>query len=64
MPRTVIDYDRSLLDDNERQVVARLIDASKALDEISAELSPPLHFRLVGPLPPYSFVTVNLPAPV
>jgi hypothetical protein len=37
---------------------------SKALDEISAELSPPLHFRLVGPLPPYSFVTVNLPAPV
>jgi len=33
-PRTVIDYDRSLLNDNERQVVAKLIDASKQIDEI------------------------------
>jgi hypothetical protein len=35
-----------------------------ALEEVSAKLSPPLHLRLVGPLPPYSFVTVDLPAPV
>lgn len=34
LPRTTIDYDRSLLDDNERQVVAKLIEASKAIDEI------------------------------
>ena len=34
LPRTVIDYDRSLLDDNERQVVAKLIEASKQIDEI------------------------------
>jgi peptidase M49-like protein len=34
MPRTVIDYDRSLLNENERQVVAKLIEASKFIDEI------------------------------
>jgi peptidase M49-like protein len=34
LPRTVIDYDRSLLNDNERQVVAKLIEASKQIDEI------------------------------
>ncbi len=34
LPPTVIDYDHSLLDDNERQVVARLIGASKQIDEI------------------------------
>jgi hypothetical protein len=34
LPRTVIDYDRSLLDENERQVVAKLIEASKQIDEI------------------------------
>lgn len=33
-PRTVVDYDRSLLDDNGRAVVAKLIEASKDLDEI------------------------------
>ena len=33
-PRTVIDYDRSLLNDNERQVVAKLIEASQQIDEI------------------------------
>ena len=33
-PRTTIDYDRSLLTENDRQVVARLIDASKYIDEI------------------------------
>ena len=34
LPRTTIDYDRSLLDENEQQVVAKLIDASKQIDEI------------------------------
>src|SRR4051794_9110453 len=34
LPRTTIDYDRSLLNANEQQVVAKLIDASKAIDEI------------------------------
>ncbi|HEX8252998.1 MAG TPA: peptidase [Thermoanaerobaculia bacterium] len=34
LPRTVIDYDRSLLDANEQQVVAKLIEASKHIDEI------------------------------
>jgi hypothetical protein len=36
--------------------------ASAALDELAAELSPPLRFTLVGPLPPYSFVDLRLPA--
>src|SRR3954452_11290889 len=34
LPRTIIDYDRSLLNDNERQGVAKLIEASKQIDEI------------------------------
>ncbi len=34
LPRTVIDYDRSLLTDNEKQVVAKLIEASKAIDDL------------------------------
>src|SRR5947209_2000026 len=34
LPRTTIDYDHSLLNDNERQVVAKLIDASKQIDEM------------------------------
>ena len=34
LPATAIDYDRSLLDENERQVVAKLIEASKVIDEI------------------------------
>src|SRR5207247_925803 len=33
-PRTVIDYDRSLLTDSEKQVIAKLIEASNAIDEI------------------------------
>ena len=35
---------------------------SKRLDELAAQLSPPARFKLVGPLPPYSFV--DLAAPV
>ncbi len=34
LPKTVIDYDHALLDDNEKQVVAKLIEASKFIDEI------------------------------
>ena len=34
LPRTTIDYDRSLLNANEQQVVAKLIEASKAIDDI------------------------------
>ena len=33
-PPTVIDYDHSLLDENEKAVVAKLIEASKLIDEI------------------------------
>ncbi|HJU37581.1 MAG TPA: GvpL/GvpF family gas vesicle protein [Gaiellaceae bacterium] len=32
------------------------------VEELSARLSPPLHFKLVGPLPPYSFVRLATPA--
>jgi hypothetical protein len=34
----------------------------KQVEEFSNRLSPPLHFRLVGPLPPYSFVRLAMPA--
>jgi hypothetical protein len=34
LPATVIDYDRALLDANEQQVVAKLIEAAKSIDEI------------------------------
>lgn len=34
LPYTAIDYDRSLLEENERQVVARLVEASKLIDQI------------------------------
>jgi hypothetical protein len=38
------------------------VDAVSAiLDELAAELSPPLRFKLVGPLPPYSFVSLEQP---
>jgi hypothetical protein len=34
----------------------------KQVEQLSSRLSPPLHFRLVGPLPPYSFVRLAMPA--
>ena len=37
-------------------------DVSARLDELATELSPPLRFTLVGPLPPYSFVDLEAPA--
>ena len=45
-----------------RRDAVESVDA--ALEELTKELSPPLHLRLVGPLPPYSFVSLELPAPV
>ncbi len=50
LPRTVIDYDHALLNDNDRQVVAKLIEASKLIDEIYwrqvSEDNPDLRTRL------------------
>lgn len=34
LPQVAIDYDRSLLDDNQRAVLGQLIEASKLLDEV------------------------------
>src|SRR5688572_7353329 len=34
LPATVIDYERSLLTDKEKQVVGKLIEASRFIDEI------------------------------
>ena len=50
-------FDLSLLTERDRveQIEARI-------EELAADLSPPLHFRLVGPLPPYSFVQLAMPA--
>ncbi|MFL5943772.1 MAG: GvpL/GvpF family gas vesicle protein [Gaiellaceae bacterium] len=31
------------------------------VEELAEQLSPPLHFKLVGPLPPYSFVRLAMP---
>jgi hypothetical protein len=51
LPRTPIDYDRSLLNENEKQVVAKLIEASKYIDEIYwrqvSEENPSLRERLL-----------------
>jgi hypothetical protein len=32
------------------------------IERLVARLSPPLHFKLVGPLPPYSFVRLGMPS--
>jgi hypothetical protein len=50
-------FDLSLLTERDRvgQIEARI-------EELGADLFPPLHFRLVGPLPPYSFVHFAMPA--
>ncbi len=64
LPRTVIDYDRSLLNDGERQVVAKLIEASKLIDEIYwrqvAEENPRLRERLKAQGGPgYDYFLIN-----
>ena len=40
---------------------AQVEAVEKQVEELSSRLSPPLHFRLVGPLPPYSFVRLAMP---
>ena len=50
-------FDFALLLERDR---VREIEAK--VEELSARLSPPLHFKLVGPLPPYSFVRLAAPA--
>jgi hypothetical protein len=64
LPRTVIDYDHALLNDNERQVVAKLIDASKLIDEIFwrqvSEGNPALRDRLAKEnAPAYDYFVKN-----
>ena len=49
-------FDLALLVD--RDQVAPI---EKRVEELVGRLSPPLHFKLVGPLPPYSFVRLGLP---
>jgi hypothetical protein len=39
------------------------VDSIEAgVEDLAERLSPPLHFKLVGPLPPYSFVRLAMPA--
>src|SRR5436309_3381102 len=64
LPRTVIDYDHALLNENERQVVAKLIDASKQIDEIFwrqvSEENPALRERLISEKSPaYDYFVMN-----
>jgi len=40
----------------------RVEPIEKRVEELAARLSPPLRFKLVGPLPPYSFVRLATPA--
>ncbi len=49
-------FDLALLADRDRVTAVE-----SQLEELSARLSPPLHFKLVGPLPPYSFVRLAMP---
>jgi hypothetical protein len=44
-----------------REAVAQL---EAALEAAAVDLSPPLHLRVVGPLPPYSFVSLEMPVAV
>ncbi len=61
--RTVIDYDRSLLNENERQVVAKLIEASKLIDQIFwrqvSEDNPALGDQLPKPSAAYDYFSMN-----
>jgi gas vesicle protein GvpL/GvpF len=50
-------FDLALLVERDR---VRAIE--RAVEKLAERLSPPLHFKLVGPLPPYSFVRLALPA--
>ncbi|HET8751256.1 MAG TPA: GvpL/GvpF family gas vesicle protein [Gaiellaceae bacterium] len=50
-------FDLALLLDRDR-----VESVEKRVERLTTRLSPPLHFKLVGPLPPYSFVQLALPA--
>lgn len=50
-------FDLALLVDR-----AQVGSVEARLEELSKRLSPPLHFKLIGPLPPYSFVRLVMPA--
>src|SRR5438270_10044297 len=62
-PRTVIDYDHSLLNDNERQVAAKLIEASKQIDDIFwrqvSEENPALEAKLPKASAAYDYFIIN-----
>jgi hypothetical protein len=68
LPKTIIDYDHALLNDNERQVVAKLIEASKFIDEIYwlqvSEKNPALRDQLSKATSPleragYDYLLIN-----
>src|SRR5438132_1289911 len=63
LPRTVIDYDHSLLNDNGRQVIAKLIEASKQIDEVFwrqvSEENPALRDRMPKPSAAYDYFVMN-----
>ena len=49
-------FDLALLVDRDQ-----VAPVEQRIEQLVARLSPPLHFKLVGPLPPYSFVRLALP---
>src|SRR6266498_3871413 len=63
LSRTETDYDRSLLDDNERQVVAKLIEASRLIDEIFwrqvSDDNPALREQLPKPSAAFDYFVMN-----
>jgi hypothetical protein len=64
LPRTVIKYDASMLDANEKKVVAKLIEASKYLDEIFwrqvSEKNPAMRKELAAKGgPAYEYFVIN-----
>ena len=68
LPKTVIDYERTLLNDEERQVVQKLIEASQFIDEIYwlqvSEENPALRERLAKGTSPleragYDYFLIN-----
>jgi peptidase M49-like protein len=63
LPRTVVDYDHSLLNENERQVVAKLIEASQQIDAIfwrqASEDNPKLDATLTKSSAAYDYFVMN-----
>src|SRR5437667_11166263 len=63
LPRTGLEYEHSLLNDNERQVIAKLIEASKQIDEVFwrqvSEENPALRDRMPKPSAAYDYFVMN-----